>query len=88
MSTTPELAARAGLAAAEGLAVTAVEKNSPAEQAGIQKGFIVLSINDRRVEDLAGAARILYFRKKNEVVRLGIIIPRPLRRAVVELRAR
>jgi serine protease Do len=47
-----ELAASFGLKEARGALVTEVTAGSPAEKAGILRGDVILSVNDRRVDEL------------------------------------
>jgi hypothetical protein len=46
---TPDLAQRQGLAGKTGLLVSAVDQGSPAAQAGLQEGDLILEVNRRRV---------------------------------------
>jgi serine protease Do len=56
---TPELAAALGYTAGKGVLVSAVEPDSPAEQAGIERGLVVYRIGKFPVDSVKQAERIL-----------------------------
>ena len=85
---TPEIAGRMGLNAVEGVVVTAVDRGSPAEAAGLKRGYIIESIDNVRLPDVTVAARILHGKRKDQRATVGVIVPRPLRRAMVAIRVR
>lgn len=85
---TPEIATRLGLNSFEGVVVTSVEKGSPAEEAGIKRGFVIEGINTTKLGDVMMAARVLHAIENGKRVNLTVIVPRPLRRVVVPLRVR
>ena len=62
---TPDLAEALDLGVAQGAVVTQVEPDSPAEQAGIQAGDVIVAFNGERVE---GSADL---RNKVGLFRLG-----------------
>lgn len=76
-------AARIGLAG--GFIVTEIERNSPADHAGFQKGLIVESIERRVPDSIVAAARLVAAKKAGESLHLTVIVPGRLRRAEVEL---
>jgi len=49
---TPELARKFGLSDKRGLIVVHVEKNSPAEEAGIRQGDIIIEVDQESMKDL------------------------------------
>jgi serine protease Do len=49
---TPEIARNLGLSDAKGIVVTNVEDNSVADEAGIQRGDVIVEINQRKVESI------------------------------------
>ena len=49
---TPEIARQYGVSTKKGLVVVDVENNSPAEEAGIQRGDIILEIDQKPIQDL------------------------------------
>jgi len=85
---TPEIAGRLGLNAVEGVIVASVEKGSPAEAAGLKRGYLLESIDNVRLPDVTVAARVLHGKKKDQRATIGVIVPRPLRRAMVTVRVR
>lgn len=85
---TPEIAARAGLNAPDGVIVTAVEKGSPAAEAGLQRGMIWLGINNQSIDGVTSSAKFLHGLKRGAAFKANIVLTRPLRRGVVELRVR
>jgi S1-C subfamily serine protease len=77
-----------GLELAGGFVVTEIERDSPADQLGLKRGTIIEAI-DRVVPDsLTTAAKLFGAKQTGEAVRLTLILPRPLRRAEVDLKVR
>jgi serine protease Do len=85
---TPDIATRLRLSSLDGIIITSVEPGSPAEKAGLRRGFVVFGIDDARVSDVTVAARLLHARKKGDVVRLSVMTLRPARRAIADVRIR
>lgn len=56
-----------------GTLVTAIEKNSPADEAGLKAGDIITSINGDKVESLQSLRKILYKYKPGESIVVGIV---------------
>jgi serine protease Do len=56
---TPELADQLGLEEAKGVVVTEVQPGSPAQEAGLQRGDVIIEVNRKEVEDLAGLRKQL-----------------------------
>lgn len=83
-----------GVKAGEGLYVEAVDTGSPAAEARLQSGFLVLGLEGQRTGDLRDFAGLLIDRKKGETLRLSVVVPRKVggyvefRQGVVELRLR
>ncbi|MBI3415330.1 MAG: trypsin-like peptidase domain-containing protein [Verrucomicrobia bacterium] len=73
---TPESAERFRVRITSGLIVTAVEKNSPAEAADLQKRYIISAIDGEPTVDALTAARILYSKKKGDRVALTVTVER------------
>ncbi|MDB6041092.1 MAG: hypothetical protein JWM99_4933 [Verrucomicrobiales bacterium] len=80
----PEIAARLGLESG-GFAITAVDRGSPAAEAGIQRGFILEGIDGQALDSITGAARLLSRHKKGTTAKLQVVAPRPPRRGVLEV---
>jgi serine protease Do len=85
---TPEIATRIGLNALEGVIVTSVDKGSPAENAGIKRGYILEGIDNIKLPDVTVAAHLLHGKSKGQRATISVILPRPLRRAVVQVPVR
>jgi serine protease Do len=51
---TPEIAAALGITDKHGVLVTGVEPNSPAAEAGLRRGDLILEVNQKPVRDAAG----------------------------------
>ncbi|HEY5912425.1 MAG TPA: trypsin-like peptidase domain-containing protein [Verrucomicrobiae bacterium] len=73
---TPQTAQRLGLRSGDGLFIEEVEKNSPAERARLEKGYLITAIDGREVPTLRAVMEILPAKKKGESVNLGLIAPR------------
>jgi serine protease Do len=67
-----DLAESFGLKEKQGAVVTAVEPDSPAAKAGLVAGDVVLSVNDRNIEQPADLARTIGEMKPGETVTLRI----------------
>lgn len=63
---TPQLAETLGLDRAEGVVVTAVEPGSPAEEAGMRRGDIILEVDRKPVRNLNDYRRALKDAKKGK----------------------
>jgi len=63
---TPQMAESLAMARAEGVIVAAVEPGSPADQAGLRRGDVVLEVNKVRIADMADYRRSLARIKKDE----------------------
>ncbi len=68
---TPQLAASYGVGTSDGFLITGVEEDSPAAAAGLQQGILVTSIDGQLPADLCSAAKLLYSKKKGDVVQIG-----------------
>lgn len=67
---TPELARQLGLRDEKGVVVSEVRPGSPAEEAGLVRGDLVLEFNGQPVETLEAFANLAGKVKKGEVIRL------------------
>ena len=77
-------AAQVGLGASDCLVVEAVEKNGPAAKAGLQRGYILSSIEGESPGELKRVAEVLADKKKGEIVHLTVVAPRRLDARFVE----
>ena len=68
-----DLAQALGLDDLRGALVTRVEENSPAEAAGIQVQDVIVSVNDRPIEDPADLRNRIGFSRVGDTVRIGIL---------------
>lgn len=62
-----------GLVDPHGIEVTSVQSGSPAEEAGLQRGDIVLTFRDERVEGQEQFARLVRETPAGRVVELGVV---------------
>ncbi|WCJ60635.1 trypsin-like peptidase domain-containing protein [Fontisphaera persica] len=91
---TPEMAQRWGLQSGSGLWVAAVEKDGPAERAGLERGMIVLAVEEEAVGDVVTTAKILHSRKAGDSLSLQLLVPRrrgsflTIQQAVIKVRLR
>ncbi len=67
---TPELAQRLGLNDGRGVVVSEIKPGSPAEEAGLVRGDLVLEVNGKRIDSIANFAETVSLVKKGEMVRL------------------
>ena len=72
----PNLAQRLGLRQTTGLVIAGVDKNGPANEAGLQIYMVVRGMDGEAVTDVVSAAKILSRKKKGEKVVLSIISER------------
>jgi len=85
---TEQDAARLGLNLSGGLVVTAIERGSPADNAGFQQGLVIEAIDGYGIESIVSAAKSLSSKKRGTSVQFALIVPGPFRRAVVDLKVR
>lgn len=71
-------ASNLNIKAGEGLLVTDVEKNSPAERAQFQSGMVLTEVDNVGVADLVKVANVLGNKKSGDGVLLTVIVPRRL----------
>jgi S1-C subfamily serine protease len=69
----------------EGLLVSATEKNSPAERAQIQSGFLLTTIDGKPASDLVNAANALRSKSAGDRVQLTFLVPRLVNGQLVQL---
>jgi len=73
---TRDLQERLGLMTSEGLLVVAVDRNSPAAEAKLQRGHIIVALDQQQPENLVAAAKLLHGRKSGEKVVLEVLVQR------------
>ncbi|HTG44180.1 MAG TPA: trypsin-like peptidase domain-containing protein [Verrucomicrobiae bacterium] len=85
---TEQDSARLGVVLQGGFVVTGVDRGSPADHSGFQQGLIIETVDGQRPDSLVSFAKILARKKRNDAVRLTLIVPGPFRRAELELKVR
>ena len=70
---TPELAKAFGVDKRRGIIIAQVHEDSPAEKAGLQTGDIILSINDKRIENHRQVKSFIGLRQVGERVVVGVL---------------
>jgi serine protease Do len=63
---TPEIAQALGLKQAQGVVITAVDRGSPADDAGLRHGDVILEINRKTVQNLSDYRQGIASLKKGE----------------------
>ncbi|MDA1273049.1 MAG: trypsin-like peptidase domain-containing protein [Verrucomicrobia bacterium] len=75
---TPEMISRMGNRVVEGLIVTDVERDGPADKAGLKEGHILRGINGEAVDQVLKAAQLVHAKKSGERIRLNLVVPRSI----------
>jgi serine protease Do len=81
----PDLATAFGLDKAEGILITEIVKNSPAEKAGLMSGDVILKLNNQEVKGLAqfrntvsmmkqGTSLVLDVNRKGKIIPITVVI--------------
>ena len=70
---TPDLAQALGYNSTDGLVVSKVDDSSPADEAGLTTGIVVLAIDGQNVSNIVGAARQVYGREKDQQLKLEVV---------------
>jgi serine protease DegQ len=70
---TPDVASSLGLERSDGALITTVANHSPAADAGVQPGDLIVSFDDDQVHTIADLRRRLDFAHDGDVVNLGLI---------------
>jgi serine protease Do len=83
----PQLARNLNLDSVEGALVADVDEDGPGAKAGIRNGFVVLRINDLRVDSMVGLAKYLYELKSDASVRVELLVQRKVGRFLTLNRA-
>ncbi len=70
---TPQTAHSWGLAGAEGLLITTVDRGSAAAAANLNRGILITSIDGLAADDVTQAAKRLYTKARGDKVQLGLL---------------
>ena len=73
---TPNLAGGLGFSQGSGLLIAGVDKNSPAQTAGLAAGQVLAVLDGQRTTDILTAAHLLSEKKKGDSVEVGVLILR------------
>jgi S1-C subfamily serine protease len=71
----PETARFLGLTSTEGLIIAEVDRDTPAAES-LEPGYLVTRIDGQTPADVAAAAKLLYGKKRGEIVRLDVVAQR------------
>jgi len=69
----PQAARTWGLAGAEGLLITAVDRGGAAAAASLERGILITSIDGLAAQDVTRAAKRLYTKGRGDKVQLGLL---------------
>lgn len=83
---TPQTAGRLGVKPGEALFIEEVEKNGPAEEAQLQRGYLLVGIDGQTTGEIKAAASILFAKKRGDRAGLGVIVPRRIGGNFIEFR--
>ncbi len=82
---TPEVAEALGYNSTNGLVVSQVDGDSPADKVGLAKGVVVVAVDGQEVRDIVSAARLLHGKESGDRLMLDIV---QVRRSGLFLRRR
>lgn len=83
-----------GLPTAGGFVVAGVDANSPAEQVGLERGFLIHKVDEESPPNIVEAAKLFYKKKPGENARLAVTVIRgqtgnlQIRQGVLNLKVR
>ena len=86
LEATPRTAQRLGIRPGEGLFVEDVEKGSPADEAQLERGYIVTAIEGQKATHPRVVAVVLAQLNKGDSAHLTVIVPRRIGSSFVEFR--
>ncbi len=72
--------------APNGLSISELEKDGPADRARLQPGFVLTSVDGKAAADLRSVAELLQARKPGESTQLSLVAPRQLGNGFIEFR--
>jgi len=71
----PQAARFLGLTSTEGLIIAEVDRDTPAAES-LEPGYLVTRIDGQTPADVVAAAKLLYGKKRGEIVRLDVVAQR------------
>jgi len=80
-----ELSAHFGVKEGRGLLVSRVEKDSPAEEAGLEVGDVIVRAEGRRVETIEELSQIIQNKEKGDIVELEFLRDKKNKKVEVEV---
>jgi len=84
LNLTPQTAASFPVKPGEGLYISEVEKNSPAERAQLQRGYLLTAIDGQTTGELMKVAILLSTKAASTSVQLSVVVPRRLGSSYVQ----
>jgi S1-C subfamily serine protease len=73
---TSDLASQLGLGSGEGLIIEKVQKDSPADRAELQAGYLISKIDGQAPADLPTVTEVLSSKDKGDSVHLSLVVPK------------
>ena len=70
---TPQVAKALGYNSTNGLVVSQVDEDSPADKAGLPPGAVAVAVDGQEVRDIVSAARLLHGKESGGRLMLGIV---------------
>lgn len=83
---TQDEAGRLGLEAGKGLMIETIGKNSPAEKAQLQRGYLLTEIDGQNVTGLFTVGNVLSSKQNGEQAHLTVVAPRRIAGNYIEIR--
>jgi len=84
LETTEQTTQRLGIKPGEALYIEAVEENSPASRAGLQRGYLLTAIDGENTPHVKAVAEVLANSKRGDSVQLTVVVPRRLGSSYVQ----
>jgi S1-C subfamily serine protease len=73
-----QVANRLGVRQGDALFIEEVETTGPAASAELQRGYLLIAIDDRKTTNLRDVAEVITAKKKRDTVKLTVVLPRRL----------
>ncbi len=81
-----QTAGRFGVKAGDALFIEEIEKNGPADEAQLQRGYLLAGIDGQTTGEIKAAAGILFAKKRGDRASLSVIVPRRIGGNFIEFR--